>query len=128
MKSHVSIEQKKCPVCAKDFDTGAVLLDKRLRPSMERTTLTGWGFCPDCTKKTDEGYIALVGVDESKSDKRPDGNADPDQVWRTGDLFWIKNTAFVKVFNVPLTGKEGIQLHMMWVTVDVIEWLKKQTA
>ncbi len=45
-KSHVSLEQHVCLVCGTAFDTGAVLLDKRLRASMERHTATGWGFAP----------------------------------------------------------------------------------
>ena len=36
-KSHVSLEQHVCLVCGTAFDTGAILLDKRLRASMERT-------------------------------------------------------------------------------------------
>lgn len=40
-KSHVSLEQHVCLVCGTAFDTGAILLDKRLRASMERHTATG---------------------------------------------------------------------------------------
>lgn len=40
-KSHVSLEQHACLVCGTTFDTGAILLDKRLRASMERHTATG---------------------------------------------------------------------------------------
>jgi len=42
MKSHVGMEQKVCPVCGQAFDTGVILLDKRLRNSLERKTVTGW--------------------------------------------------------------------------------------
>ncbi|MBA0457816.1 hypothetical protein D7Y57_17025 [Stenotrophomonas maltophilia] len=37
-KSHVSLEQHVCLVCGARFDTGAILLDKRLRSN---------GHCPD---------------------------------------------------------------------------------
>src|SRR3546814_5168048 len=43
-KSHVSLEQHVCLVCGVAFDTGAILLDKRLRASLERHTATGWGL------------------------------------------------------------------------------------
>ena len=33
-KSHVSLEQHVCLVCGKAFDTGTILLDKRLRQSL----------------------------------------------------------------------------------------------
>jgi hypothetical protein len=40
-QSHVSLEQHVCLVCGKAFDTGTILLDKRLRASMEHHTKTG---------------------------------------------------------------------------------------
>ena len=43
-KSHVSLEQHVCLVCGTAFDTGAILLDKRLRASMECHTATA-GVC-----------------------------------------------------------------------------------
>lgn len=46
-KSHVSLEQHVCLVCGARFDTGAVLLDRRLRASMEYQTVTDWGLCPE---------------------------------------------------------------------------------
>jgi uncharacterized protein (DUF1786 family) len=40
-KSHVSIEQHVCLICGSAFNTGAILLDRRLRASMEHHTATG---------------------------------------------------------------------------------------
>ena len=62
-KSHVSLEQHVCLVCGTRFDTGAILLDRRLRASMERHTATGWGLCPEHQKLSDEGFVALVECD-----------------------------------------------------------------
>ena len=59
-KSHVSLEQHVCLVCGKAFDTGTILLDKRLRASMEHHTKTGWGLCPEHQKLADDGFVALV--------------------------------------------------------------------
>ncbi len=42
-KSHVSLEQQLCLVCGTAFDTGNILLDRRLRASMKHQTTTGWG-------------------------------------------------------------------------------------
>jgi len=67
MKSYVSMERKKCGVCGKDYDSGSILLDRRLKESMERHTLTGWGMCEEHQKLKDAGYIAIVGVDEKLS-------------------------------------------------------------
>ncbi len=46
-KSYVSLEQHVCLVCGHAYDTGNLLLDKRLRASMQRHTTTGMGLCPD---------------------------------------------------------------------------------
>lgn len=61
MNSYASIEQKVCPVCCKKHDTG-IILDKRLRNTLEPATVTGYEMCPDCQGRDDEGYVALVGV------------------------------------------------------------------
>ena len=66
-KSHVSLEQHVCLVCGTAFDTGAILLDKRLRASMERHTATGWGLCPEHQKLADDGFVALVECDPQRS-------------------------------------------------------------
>ncbi len=58
-KSHVSLERRVCLVCGTHFDTGSVLLDKRLRASMERYTTTGWGLCAEHQKLFDDGFVAL---------------------------------------------------------------------
>lgn len=44
-KSYVSMEQNVCAVCGKTFDTGSILLDRRMQDSMERHTVTDWGLC-----------------------------------------------------------------------------------
>ena len=45
-KSYVSIEQKQCPICGTLHDVG-ILLDRRLRDSMEQSTVTGYDLCPE---------------------------------------------------------------------------------
>ena len=86
-KSHVFLEQHVCLVCGARFDTGAILLDKRLRASMERHTATGWGLCPEHQKLSDDGFVALVECDPQRS-RAAAGAArmKPDQAHRTGRL------------------------------------------
>lgn len=117
-KSHVSLEQKVCPVCGVTFDSGAILLDRRLRQSMERTTITGWDLCPDHQAKYDEGFIALVECDEAKGS----GNK-PDEVWRTGPIVHIKQEAFDRVFDIPSTSGDGTMMPFMWIAADVTKIL-----
>lgn len=116
-KSHVSLEQKICPVCGTTFDSGAILLDRRLRPSFEMHTTTGYDLCPEHQKLHDDGYVALVEC--------TNGGSDADmKVWeanRTGRVAHIKRDAFKRVFNVPLDPK----LPMTFVDAEVIDKLQK---
>ena len=86
MKSHVSMEQHQCFICGTLYETGNILLDKRLKDSMERYTVTGYGLCPEHQQLADSGYIALIVV-------QPDGTT------RTGELVHVKREAAEQMFN-----------------------------
>lgn len=88
-KSHVSMEQQVCVVCGREFDTGAILLDKRLRKSMEPKTVTGMGMCPEHQKMKDEGYVALVEADEATK-------------MRLGRIAHIRAAVWSNIMDVPL--------------------------
>lgn len=106
-KSHVSLEQRVCLVCGKAFDTGAVLLDKRLRASMEHHTKTGWGLCPEHQKLSDDGFVALVECDPQRSGlSAGSARMKPDQAYRTGRLAHVRRTVFTQVFNVSIDDKQ----------------------
>ena len=94
MKSHVGMEQKACPVCGQAFDTGAILLDKRLRNTLERKTVTGWDLCPEHAKLWEKGYIALVECDPEKS-TFTDGTIKPPDAYRTGRIAHIREQLVV---------------------------------
>lgn len=92
-KSYVSMEQRQCFVCGEKYDTGAILLDKHLRNSMARTTVTGTGLCPEHQAKVDEGYVILIGSDPN------------DTRVRTGDVVYVRASVWDNIFNVPLPEK-----------------------
>ncbi|MES2251664.1 MAG: ATPase [Pseudomonadota bacterium] len=118
-KSHVSMEQHACLVCGVAFDTGAILLDKRLRASMERHTTTGWGLCAEHQKLADDGFVALVECDPQRSGS-PGGRLKPEQAYRTGRLAHIKRHVFAQVFNVPIEANQAC----VFVEPGVIEQLQ----
>lgn len=118
-KSHVSMEQHVCLVCGVAFDTGAILLDKRLRASMEHHTVTGWGLCAEHQKLADDGFVALVECDPQRSGS-PGGRLKPEQAYRTGRLAHIKRHAFAQVFNVPIEANQPC----VFVEPGVIEKLQ----
>lgn len=120
-KSHVSLEQRVCLACGSPFDTGCMLLDKRLRQSMECHTVTGWGLCPEHERLFKEGYVALVECDPQRSGGAPSwGSMKPEQAYRTGRLAHLKREAFAKVFNVPISAEQPC----VFVEPDVIVQLQ----
>jgi hypothetical protein len=118
-KSHVSLEQHVCLVCGVAFDTGNLLLDKRLRASMERHTATGWGLCPEHQRLADDGFVALVECDPQRSGS-PGGRLKPEQAYRTGRLAHLKRHVFTQVFNVPIEANQAC----VFVEPGVIEQLQ----
>lgn len=123
-KSHVSMEQHVCIVCWNQYDTGAILLHKRLRQSLERHTITGEGLCPEHQKLHEEGFLALVECDESKSSVRSGANGDiikPGEEYRTGTITHIRRTAARQIFNVDIPD----DLPMMFCPPDLTAKLQE---
>lgn len=101
-KSYVSLEQKVCPITGKTFDTNSILMDTRLKDSFDKYTVTGWEICPEVQQQLDKGFVALVEIDEEKSSKRANGRYKPEDVYRTGNICYLKTEAFKNIFNVEL--------------------------
>lgn len=114
-KSFVSMERKCCPVCGKEFDTSSIILDKRGRPTLNRYTVTGWGLCPEHKKLFENGFVALVAIDEAKSSGR-----NPDDVWRTGEIMHVRRHLWPEMFNVPIPD----DVPLVWVDPQVINALR----
>ena len=123
-KSHVSLEQHVCLVCGQAFDTGAILLDKRLRASMEHHTKTGWGLCPEHQKMADDGFVALIECYPQRSGAQADGCMKPGQAYRTGRLAHLRRAVFAQVFNAPIADKQAC----VFVEPGVIEQLESMVA
>ena len=117
-KSHVGMEQNVCPVCGKAFDTGTILLDCRLRDSLERKTVTGWDLCPEHAKLWKKGYIALVECDPEKS-KFSGGTIKPENANRTGRIAHIRKAVVARIFNVEMA------VPVAFVEPTVIDMLEK---
>jgi hypothetical protein len=120
-KSHVSMERCVCLVCGTEYDTGAILLDKRLRASLDSYTITGWGLCPEHQRLFDDGFVALVECDPAKSGHPSSADRlKPEQACRTGRVMHLKRDAFARVFNVPIDA----QLPFVFAEPGVIEKLQ----
>jgi len=124
MKSHVSMEQHKCAVCCKDYDTGSILLDKRLKQSLESSTVVGWGLCKEHQQLANDGYIALIACDEARSERDAKGGITLAGAWRLGDYAHVRRTAARRLFNIPFTDDQAL----MFCDAEVIAMLKEHTA
>lgn len=120
-KSHVGMEQNVCPVCGREFDTGTILLDRRLRNSLERKTVTGWGLCPEHAKLWEKGYIALVECDPEKS-KFSGGTIKPEDAYRTGRIAHVRKTVAKRIFNVEMTAPVAF---VESAVIDMLEKMQK---
>lgn len=102
-KSHVSMERRVCLICTVEYDTGALLLDSRLRASMNRYTTTGWGLCSKHQRLFDKGFVALIECDPGKSGSpSADDLVKPEQAYRTGRIAHLKREVFPQIFNTSI--------------------------
>lgn len=118
-KSHVSLERRVCLVCGAAYDTGSILLDRRLRASLEHHTTTGWGLCAEHERLFAEGYVALVECDPGRSGS-PKDRLKPEEAYRTGRLAHLKRDKFAAMFNVPVAADQPC----VFVEPGVIERLQ----
>ena len=120
MKSYVSLEKKICAICGHEHETNSILLDKRLKDSMEHYTVTGYDHCDDCKGKLDDDYIALVEiVNNPGKDKNVLRN---EEAQRTGTIAWIRKPIAAQLFNRTITTP------MAFVNHDIIEYLQSMAS
>jgi len=96
-KSHVTMEQKMCPVTGEIWDTQSLLFDKQLRKRFDMNTVTGYAFSPKVQEQIDKGFVALVEIDEKKSTAK-DGKAKMENAWRTGRLCYLREEIAKNIF------------------------------
>ena len=118
MKSCVSMEKKTCVVCGKEYETNAILLDKRLRDSMGRYTNTGGGLCDEHQKLYDEGYIALVGLDPNHKPEKDTVNLE-DGVYVSGKIAHVRTEVLPKILNIEIPDSP-----MVYVDDEVMDYLE----
>ena len=88
-KSHVGMGFHVCPVCCVEHDE-VVLIDTRLKPTLEHRNFAGWGMCAEHKAQIADGYVALVEVTN-----KPTGLDDAE---RTGQTAMVRSSAFNQIF------------------------------
>jgi len=122
-KSYVTMEQLVCRVCGKKFDSGSILMNRNLREVFNHKTTTGYGICNDDQAKINDGFIALVAIDESKSGEHlPNGNINPENAWRTGEIAYLKRDVFDAICNIHVDAS----IPLVFVDPEVIRILERR--
>lgn len=128
-KSWVGMEQHVCPICGAVFDTGALLLDKRMRKTFGHKNITGYGLCPEHNKLYADGFTAMVGCDPDKSERLENGRIRAEQASRTGAVMHIRRTVWPQLFGEPApTDAEGEPLAMVFCDQALIDQLQAMQA
>ena len=120
-KSYVSIEKKQCPICGTLHNVG-ILLDKRLRNSMEQSTVTGYDLCPEHKELHEKGFIALVVPAVSPTEGVTHLKV---ETARSGKYLHIKREVLKNILvNVSA---EHIELPMLFIDEATFNWFEQQT-
>lgn len=141
----VAREKRMCILCDETYDTGNLLMSTKLRHKIKyldhRTTYTtdelegtlpeeaivGHGLCDTC-KKDYSGlsldqydHACCVAIDPDRSVVKEGRTVNPsDQVWRTGEVVFIRRSVWDDLFNAEFPS-EGL----CFMEPEVIEWLSK---
>lgn len=107
-KSYVSIAQKVCIVTGNLYDTKEILIDKRMKNSMEHKTTVGMGISPEVEEFFAKGYVALIEIDHAKSGRGNDKKLSPKDAYRTGNIAYLKRNVLKELFTVPLEDSQNI--------------------
>jgi len=105
MNDFVEMERFQCPVCGNIHQHNeGILISKNLKPIKQENTVTGVSLCEEDNKMFEEGYIAAIEIDESKSVVEND-TVKPNEAHRTGNIIHIRRRVFSDIFEVAETPK-----------------------
>lgn len=95
-KNYVAVGKLLCPVCGQLHGSGAILFHTRLG-NIPEPAVMGQGLCPEHQRLFDAGYLALVGVDASKSVCSGGGTLTQENAHRTGAIVHIRREVFTRL-------------------------------
>jgi len=97
-KSHVGRGYSVCPICGKEHDE-VVLLDRKLKDSLEFRNFMGFDICLEDRDRIDKGYVAVIECSNQDNGKEHITFQDAD---RTGRLAYITKEAFADLFKAEV--------------------------
>lgn len=114
----VAMATKQCPVCLKiHSDNTEILIHKNFRPIKKDQTFTGYGLCKEHQKLFDDGFIAMVAIE----DNGQTGTVKQENAVRTGNIAHLRRAVFDDMFDVTLPESQ----EMVFISNEVVEMLEK---
>ena len=126
-KFAVSLVNLACPICLGTSEAEIVLNTKLTKKAADEVKdlhnkTVGLGKpCADCKQQLDNGFIALVEVDSSKSgltDEDTVSTLSQENAYRTGNMAWLKRDVANQLF------KAEIKTDLAFVQQGVIDSIK----
>ena len=126
-KFAVSLVNLACPICLSTSESEIVLNTKLTKKAADEVKelhnkTVGLGEpCTECKQQLDNGFVALVEVDSSKSglaDEDTVGTLSQENAYRTGNMAWLKRDVANQLF------KAEIKTDLVFVQQGIIDAIK----
>ena len=104
MNLETALVHEICPICCAETNEQIVLnhkLTEKAAAQVKAMHGKAIGFsepCEKCQEYIDKDFVAIIGIDPSKSNLVND-KADLVNIWRTGELIWLKKSVAKDIFN-----------------------------
>lgn len=124
-KSYVSIACRVCPITGEEWETGEILMDRKMKNTFDIKTIIGYGFSPSVQEQINKGYIALVEIDSEKSEtpdsllKKGDEKMSVSDAYRTGRIAYMKELVAQDMLNI------SIGTEMAYIDIETFNYLEK---
>ena len=122
-----------CPICCAKTNEQILLnqkLTEKAAAQIKEMHGKAIGFsepCEKCQTYIDNGFIAIIGIDLSKSNPMND-KVDLKSIWRTGQLLWLKKSVAKDIFNwdrpEPFILVEDAVVHLLIQKAENVEQSK----
>lgn len=119
----VAMAEHVCPICGIKHTYGTeILLHKQLKKIPKDQRVTGYGLCEEHQKLLDDGYIALVAVNNAPT-QADNAVLKVENADRTGDILHLRKTIFNEMFNTTISDEQKF----VFIDKEVCEILKKES-
>lgn len=98
----VAIAKHMCPVCGKTHTHNSeILLHKQLK-SIPQDIVTEYGLCEEDQAKFDDGYVALIEVDNEHTNNPKQDKLKLENANRIGTITHIRRHVLDQIINSPI--------------------------